>query len=74
MPRSVWTASNALSFFRVLLVIPIAILLASDDGGKTWTEPVPRLRAAALDQIQFIDLQTGWISGQNLSADGGLLS
>ncbi len=42
------------------------ILLASDDGGKTWTEPVPRLRAAALDQIQFIDLQTGWISGQRI--------
>jgi photosystem II stability/assembly factor-like uncharacterized protein len=42
------------------------ILLASDDAGKTWTEPVPRLRSAALDQIQFIDLQTGWISGQRI--------
>jgi hypothetical protein len=39
------------------------ILLASDDGGKTWTEPNKRMRSAALDQIQFLDLQRGWVSG-----------
>jgi photosystem II stability/assembly factor-like uncharacterized protein len=58
------------------------ILLASEDGGKTWTEPVPRLRNGAFDQIQFVDLQTGWIGGQRndplprdafllLTGDGG---
>jgi photosystem II stability/assembly factor-like uncharacterized protein len=40
------------------------ILLASEDGGKSWTEPLKRLRAAALEQIQFVDPSTGWISGQ----------
>jgi photosystem II stability/assembly factor-like uncharacterized protein len=35
----------------------------SDDGGKTWTEPNQRIRSADLDQIQFVDLRTGWISG-----------
>jgi hypothetical protein len=47
------------------------VLLISDDGGQTWTEPdlahtgqkPGRLRAAELDQIQFADLRSGWISG-----------
>ena len=43
-----------------------SILLASDDEGKTWTEPHPRLRSSGLDQIQFVDFQNGWISGANL--------
>jgi hypothetical protein len=42
------------------------LLLASDDGGKTWTEPVKRLRSAALEQIQFADGQHGWASGMLL--------
>jgi photosystem II stability/assembly factor-like uncharacterized protein len=59
-----------------------SILLASDDEGKTWTEPHARLRSSGLDQIQFVDAQNGWISGANLqtaprdpffliTADGG---
>jgi hypothetical protein len=59
-----------------------SVLLTSADGGKTWTEPSPRIQAAALDQIQFPDLQHGWISGVALeplardpfflvTADGG---
>ncbi|MCC6859162.1 MAG: hypothetical protein IT158_11400 [Bryobacterales bacterium] len=43
-----------------------SILLASEDGGKTWYEPFERLRAATLDRIQFVDFETGWISGQVL--------
>ena len=43
-----------------------SILLASDDGGKTWTEAHGRLRAAVLEQIQFVDLERGWVSGQAL--------
>jgi photosystem II stability/assembly factor-like uncharacterized protein len=43
-----------------------ALLLASDDSGKTWTEPAKRIRAAALEQIQFADAQHGWASGMLL--------
>jgi hypothetical protein len=47
------------------------VLLVSDDAGQAWTEPdlvhngqkPGRIRAAELDQIQFIDLRNGWISG-----------
>jgi hypothetical protein len=52
------------------------LLLMSDDGGKTWTEsnvsgtpaglsgtPDGRVRSAGLEQIQFVDLRTGWVSG-----------
>jgi hypothetical protein len=41
-----------------------SVLLASEDSGKNWTEPVPRIRFGALEQIQFVDLEAGWISGQ----------
>ena len=40
------------------------ILLQSEDGGKTWTEPFKRLRAAAFEQVQFLDFGYGWVSGQ----------
>jgi len=43
-----------------------SLLLASDDGGLSWTEPAPRLRNAALEQIEFWDPQTGWISGESI--------
>lgn len=43
-----------------------SILLSSDDGGKTWIEAHPRLRAAGLDHIQFIDYERGWVAGQVL--------
>jgi len=58
------------------------VLLASGDDGKSWTEPNLRIPAAALDQIQFVDFQHGWVSGVTLdplardpffleTADGG---
>ncbi len=43
-----------------------SVLMASDDSGKSWNEPVPRMRASGLDQIEFIDFENGWISGANL--------
>ena len=43
-----------------------SLLLSSEDSGKTWTEPHLRIRFAALEQIQFIDFEAGWISGANL--------
>jgi photosystem II stability/assembly factor-like uncharacterized protein len=39
------------------------VVLASDDDGVTWTEPQPRIRSAALEQVQFINAQNGWIAG-----------
>jgi hypothetical protein len=50
--------SNAVTLYSVLL--------ASDDGGRTWSEPYDRIRGVELDHIQFIDLENGWISGQVL--------
>lgn len=41
-----------------------AVLLASDDGGKTWQEPHARIPAAVLDHIQFVDFENGWVSGE----------
>src|ERR1700676_3904097 len=43
-----------------------SILLGSSDGGRTWTEPYERVRFSALEQIQFIDMEYGWISGATL--------
>ena len=43
-----------------------SILLASEDGGKTWKEPEARIPSAGLDLIQFFDFQNGWISGADL--------
>jgi hypothetical protein len=40
-----------------------SVLLMSGDGGKTWTEPTPRIEGAVLDQVQFPDFQHGWASG-----------
>ena len=41
-----------------------SILLSSEDLGKTWTEPFERMPGIGIDNIQFIDFETGWISGQ----------
>ena len=39
------------------------VVLLSNDGGKTWSEPNPRIPAVSLDQVQFPDFQRGYISG-----------
>ncbi|MCS6952120.1 MAG: sialidase family protein [Bryobacterales bacterium] len=41
-----------------------SVLLASADGGKSWTEPHERIPGAILEQVQFVDFQTGWVGGQ----------
>jgi len=43
-----------------------ALLLASSDAGKTWREPVERVRGASLDHLRFVDFEYGWIGGQLL--------
>jgi len=40
------------------------VLLQSEDEGKTWTEPMKRIRAGALEQIEFLDFSNGFVSGQ----------
>lgn len=45
-----------------------SMLLASEDGGKTWTEAHERMRSTGLEHIQFIDFEMGWIGGQQLLA------
>jgi hypothetical protein len=44
-----------------------SVLLISDDGGGTWTEAHPRIPSVVLDQIQFIDFETGWTNGHLLA-------
>lgn len=48
------------------MVTLASLLLASEDGGKSWFEPQARIPASGLDQIQFVDFEHGWISGANL--------
>ena len=39
------------------------LLLISEDGGSNWQEPGKRIRYGSFEQIQFLDLEYGWISG-----------
>ena len=41
-----------------------SVLLASEDGGQTWSEAHPRIRGAAIDHIQYLDSGFGWTSGE----------
>lgn len=45
-----------------------SVLLASDDDGQSWTEPVDRLRGVAFDQVQFPDFATGIVAGHTAGA------
>ncbi len=45
------------------------VLLSSEDGGKTWTEPFQRIDAASLEMVQTVDDQNGWIGGQQTTQD-----
>jgi hypothetical protein len=46
-----------------------SVLLVSDDAGKTWNEAHARIPGGALTDIQFLDFETGWISGHILHPD-----
>jgi hypothetical protein len=43
-----------------------SVLLMSDDGGFSWSEPHARIPSAVLDQVQFVDVETGWVNGHLL--------
>jgi hypothetical protein len=53
--------------FHTSAVTLYSLLLGSADTGRTWKEVHPRIKGAGLDHIQFIDFETGWVSGQALS-------
>ncbi|MCX6597560.1 MAG: hypothetical protein NTV70_14465 [Acidobacteria bacterium] len=44
-----------------------SLMLMSEDGGKTWTEPVDRMPQTVLEGVQFVDAMTGWAGGQLLT-------
>lgn len=58
--NKIFTAGNIHSGSGTLY----SVVLASDDSGKTWREVHDRVRGGTLDHFQFIDFETGWISGQ----------
>ena len=41
-----------------------SILLGSSDGGVSWKEATPRIQGAAIELVQFYDLQHGWAAGE----------
>jgi hypothetical protein len=43
-----------------------SILLVTEDGGRTWREAWKRIPFTALEEIQFIDFEHGWIAGENV--------
>ena len=43
-----------------------SLLLSSEDSGRSWIEPHARIRFGLLEQIQFTDLETGWIAGARM--------
>jgi len=45
-----------------------SILLMSADEGKTWTEPYQRIRSASLGEVQFVNLEKGWASGETVQS------
>ncbi|MEQ1948758.1 MAG: hypothetical protein ABL995_16330 [Bryobacteraceae bacterium] len=42
------------------------VVLSSEDSGLTWKDGYTRIPFGSLEQVQFLDLQTGWISGESL--------
>jgi hypothetical protein len=59
-----------------------SVMLSTDDAGATWKEPSARIRAAAVEQLEFYDLDHAWAAGETqyplprdpfflLSTDGG---
>ena len=46
-----------------------SVILSSDDGGKTWTEPLGRIPGGSLEVFRSVDAEHGWIGGQQWEAD-----
>jgi len=52
--------------FHASAVTMYSVLLRSEDSGRTWREPIERIRGAELDAIQVYDGHTAWIAGLTL--------
>jgi len=48
------------------------VLLASEDGGTTWTEAAGRILSAGLERLQFADEKHGWAAGHEWQLDDSL--
>lgn len=46
-----------------------SVLLASDDKGQTWAEPLERIPGGSLEIFRAVDAKHGWIGGQQWEAD-----
>lgn len=46
-----------------------SVILSSDDGGQTWTEPLGRIPGGSLEVFRTVDAKHGWIGGQQWEAD-----
>jgi len=46
-----------------------SVLLASDDGGTTWSEPMERISGGSLELFRSVGSKRGWIGGQQWEAD-----
>lgn len=51
--------------FHTVKATLFSVVLESLDMGATWREPFERIRTATLDQVQFVDLAHGRVSGWN---------
>jgi len=46
-----------------------SVLLASEDGGTTWAEPIERISGGSLEIFRSVGPENGWIGGQQWEAD-----
>jgi hypothetical protein len=46
-----------------------SVLLASQDGGLSWTEPAKRVPRSGLDRVYFYNEQHGWAAGHVLEGE-----
>jgi hypothetical protein len=46
-----------------------SVILSSNDGGNTWTEPLGRIPGGSLEVFRTVDAKHGWIGGQQWEAD-----
>lgn len=73
VPCPIYLQLNSVESFRDKLLLAgslhngsssmYSVLLASEDGGFTWTEPHERIRGVSLDRVFFYDDEHGWVSG-----------
>lgn len=54
----------------------VPVFVRTTDGGRTWTEKIlqaPNIQIQTLQNIHFVNAQTGWVVGLNSAEEGVLL-